>query len=140
MSTKRIGNIGEAKTLYEFVKHKIPVYIPYGDNEKADLIAEFNDKLNKIQIKTAEKCEDGYYIVDLRSCKNHKTTPEVYKYTANDIDYFSVVCVERDVMCLVPISDVEGATSITIRYAESKNKQHKNIRNEADYTIDKFIK
>lgn len=52
MNNKRIGNIGEAKALAKFVELGIPVYIPFGDNESADLIAEFNGKLNKIQCKT----------------------------------------------------------------------------------------
>ena len=52
MTTKQLGNIGEAKALSKFVEMNIPVYVAFGDNEKADLIAEFNGKLNKIQVKT----------------------------------------------------------------------------------------
>lgn len=48
MNTKNVGNVGEAITLAEFVKRGIPVYIPFGENERADLVAEFNGKLNKI--------------------------------------------------------------------------------------------
>ena len=40
MNSKRIGNIGEAKVLAKFVEMGMPVYIPFGDNEKADLVAE----------------------------------------------------------------------------------------------------
>lgn len=40
------------KTLSKFVELGIPVYIPFGDTESADLIAEFGGKLNKIQCKT----------------------------------------------------------------------------------------
>ena len=53
MNSKRLGNIGEAKAIAAFVENQIPVYIPFGDNEKADLIAEFNGKLNKIQLKSS---------------------------------------------------------------------------------------
>ena len=55
MTTKQLGNIGEAKVLAKFVELQVPVYIPFGDNEKADLVAEFNGKLNKIQVKTSEE-------------------------------------------------------------------------------------
>lgn len=48
MNTKSIGNIGESVTITEFVKRGISVYLPFGENEKADLIADFNGKLNKI--------------------------------------------------------------------------------------------
>jgi hypothetical protein len=67
MNSKRIGNLGEAKVLCKFVELGIPVYLPFGDNEKADLIADFNGKLNKIQIKTSKKAEDGKMIFDLNS-------------------------------------------------------------------------
>ena len=42
MDTKGVGNIGEAKVLCKFVELGIPVYLPFGDNERSDLIAEFN--------------------------------------------------------------------------------------------------
>ena len=59
MTTKQLGNIGEAKALAKFVELQIPVYIPFGDNEKSDLIADFNGKLNKIQVKTSEEWIDS---------------------------------------------------------------------------------
>ena len=46
MNSKRIGNIGEAITLAKFVEKGIGVYVPFGDNEKIDLIIELN-KLSK---------------------------------------------------------------------------------------------
>ena len=48
MNTKSIGNIGEAKALCKFIEYHIPVYLPFGDNERSDLIAELNGKLNRI--------------------------------------------------------------------------------------------
>lgn len=51
---------------------QIPVYIPFGDNERADLIAEFNGKFQKIQVKTSEKCEDGKVTFSLVSSTVHR--------------------------------------------------------------------
>mgnify|MGYP000968812955 FL=1 len=48
MNSKEIGSIGEAKALLEFQKHHVSVSIPWGDNQRYDMIAEFNGKLNKI--------------------------------------------------------------------------------------------
>lgn len=48
MNSKDKGNIGEAIVLAEFTKRQIQVAIPFGDNARYDLIAEFNGKLNKI--------------------------------------------------------------------------------------------
>ena len=49
MNSKRIGNIGEAAALMKFVEIGIPVYLPFGDNEKADLlVGELYDICEKI--------------------------------------------------------------------------------------------
>lgn len=39
MNSKQIGNIGEAKVLSKFIELGFPVYIPFGDNEKAESTA-----------------------------------------------------------------------------------------------------
>lgn len=67
MTTKQLGNIGEAKALAKLVSMNVPVYVGFGDNEKADLVAEFNGKLNKLQVKTSEKFEDNQFTVSLKS-------------------------------------------------------------------------
>ena len=54
----------------------IPIYIPFGDDEKADLIAEFDGKLNKIQVKTSIKSKNGCSIFDLTSSTAHRTNGE----------------------------------------------------------------
>ena len=48
MNTSQLGNIGEVRVLSEFVKLGVPCYLPYGDGNRYDLIADFNGKLNKI--------------------------------------------------------------------------------------------
>ena len=138
MDTKRIGNIGEAKVLCKFVELGIPVYIPFGDNEKADLIADFNGKLNKIQIKTSIKAEDGKMIFDLTSSTLHRKNGEKHIYTNNEIDYFACYNIERDKIFLININDAPN-TTITIRYEKPKNNQTQGIKFEQEYLIDNIL-
>lgn len=138
MNSKRIGNIGEAKALCKFVELGIPVYIPFGDNEKADLIAEFNGKLNKIQVKTSQKAEDGKMIFDLTSSTQHRKNGEKHIYTDNEIDYFVCYNIQRDKIFLIPVNKTPS-TKITIRYEKSKNNQIQNIKFEEDYLIDNVL-
>lgn len=138
MNSKRIGNIGEAKVLCKFVELGIPVYVPFGENEASDLVADFNGKLNRIQVKTSIEAKDGSYSVDLRSCKNHKTTPETHHYTADEIDYFATYNIARDVVCLIPIADAPKSV-ITLRYEKPNNGQVKGIRFESDYILENII-
>lgn len=138
MNSKRIGNIGEAKALCKFVELGIPVYIPFGDNEKADLIAEFNGKLNKIQVKTSQKAEDGKMIFDLTSSTQHRKNGEKHIYTDDEIDYFVCYNIQRDKIFLIPVNETPN-TRITIRYEKSKNNQIQNIKFEEDYLIDNVL-
>ena len=66
-NTSAIGNIGQAKVLSKFVELGIPVYTPFGEGYTVDLIAEFNGKLNRIQIKTTENIHDNSYMLSMNS-------------------------------------------------------------------------
>ena len=138
MNSKKIGNIGEAKVLSKFVELGIPVYLPFGDNEKADLIAEFNGKLNRIQVKTSIKAEDGKMIFDLTSSTIHRKNGNKHIYTEKEIEYFACYNIERDKIFLININDAPN-TTITIRYEKPKNNQIQGIKFEEDYLIDNIL-
>lgn len=138
MNSKSIGNIGEAKVLCKFVELGIPVYVPFGDNEKADLVADFNGKLNRIQVKTSFKAEDGKMIFDLTSSTLHRKNGIKHIYTSEEIDYFACYNVTRDKIFLIPI-DNTPKTSITIRYEKPKNNQSKGIIFEEQYLIENVL-
>ncbi len=139
MNSKSIGNIGEAKVLCKFVELGIPVYVPFGDNEKADLIAEFNGKLNKIQVKTSVKAENGVMKFSLVSSTLHCTKGVRHIYNATEIDYFACYNVTRDVILLISIDDAP-TSGLNIRYDNPKNGQKSNIKYEKDYLIDNILK
>ena len=98
MNTKRLGNIGEIKTIAKLVEMQIPVYQAFGDIEKADLVAEFNGKLNKIQVKTSEVFSDGQFIVDLKSSTIRNKVNYYHKYSADEIDYFAIYNLGADML------------------------------------------
>lgn len=137
MDTKGIGNIGEAKVLCKFVELGIPVYLPFGDNERSDLIADFNGKLNRIQVKTSVKAENGKMIFDLTSSTTHRSNGVRHKYTDNEIDFFACYNIARDKIFLVPVDEPRSA--ITIRYEKPKNNQILGINFEDDYLIENIL-
>jgi hypothetical protein len=139
LNTKQIGNIGESAVLAKFCQKGIPVYQSFGDNEKADLIAEFHGKLNKIQVKTCLHTTNGCseFHIDWKQMTNG-SRHRAY-YTSSDIDYFALYSVERDKIFLVPIQDVLNKDSIIIRFQKPKNNQLKGIIFEDTYFIDNVI-
>ena len=138
MNSKNIGNIGEVKVLAKFVELGIPVYLPFGDNEKADLIADFNGKLNKIQVKTSIKAQDGKMIFDLTSSTIHRKNGVKHIYTSDEIDYFACYNIDRDKIFLIDINEAPN-TTITIRYEKPKNNQIQGIKFEEDYLFENVL-
>ena len=88
--------------------------MPYGDGSEIDLIAYFNGKLNRIQIKSCSSIassgamewkvtrQDGYH--------GSRT-----QYDLSNIDYFAFYCLETDIVCLVPFDENFPTSCISIR-------------------------
>lgn len=138
MNSKAIGNIGEAKALLEFLKFNIPVSIPWGDNQRYDMIAEFNGKLNKIQIKVCNCEENGSIICTCRSSYNHTTNKRLRKYE-NDVDYFVFYNQPRDIIALVPINEIGNKATIHLRVVPSRNNQKANTKSFYDFSFEKIL-
>jgi hypothetical protein len=139
MNSKMKGDISEARALFEFLKLGVPVSLPYGDNQRYDMIAEFNGKLNRIQVKTANQEENGSIICRCASSTNHTTNKREDVYT-NQIDYFVFYNQKRDLIALVPIEETRGAKTIHLRIEPTKNNQKEGIRFFKDFSFKKFIK
>lgn len=130
MNTVQLGNLGEAIVLSEFLKYGIQCYLPYGDGSRVDLIADFNGKLNKIQIKCCEKS-----INDTMTWKVGGGGHIIYKQ--DEIDYFVLCCVKEQIVCLVPFSNQRS--SITIRIGDSKDIRY-NTHFYTEYLLEKLLK
>ncbi len=130
------GNIGESAILFEFVKRQIPVAIPYGDNERYDLIAEFDGKLNKIQVKYCgeESGNDGV-LCPCASSYNHTSTRQGWENYAGEVDYFCFWIASDELALIVPMSEIGDKKSITFKRTPAKNGQK--VRLMQDYTFDK---
>lgn len=113
------------------------MYIQFGDTEKADFIADFYGKLNRIQVKTTERLskDKRSFCVSLCSIttKNGKQIRTIYD--KKDVDYFAIYCIELDITILYPN---DGNTeSLCVRVLPSQNNQTKNIHNVCEYTFEK---
>ena len=139
MNSKDKGNIGEALALAEFIKYGIAVSIPYGDNARYDLVADFNGKLNKIQVKYCNQkiSENNSIVCPCASSTNH-TTNKHYTTYENDIDYFVFYLAEWNELLLVPIEKIGTKKSIMFRMDKPKNNQY-NCNLVKDYTFDKIL-
>ena len=135
MNNKSKGQISEARALYEFQKYGIPVCIPWGDNERYDLIAEFDNKFNRIQIKTCNEEQNGSIVCYTRSSTNHTTNKNLIDYVGQ-IDYFVFVNHTYDLIAIVPIEEIGNNKQIRLRIEPTKNNQTKGTRFFKDYSFE----
>ena len=139
MNSKDKGNIGEAILLAKLIEKKVQVSIPFGDNARYDLIADFNGKLNRIQVKyCGQLTENDSFVCPCASSTNHTTNKHLSTYE-NDVDYMAFYLVAINQMLLVPIEELKGKKSITFRVSPPKNGQRIGINLVEDYLLDKII-
>lgn len=137
MNNKAIGTIGEQAVILEFTRIGVQVYTPIGDNCAVDLVAEFNRKLNKIQVKTSVNSEEKSYSCHLTKNFLHVNNAGREKYTSDEVDYFALYNLNRKIPVLIPFSEVENQKYITIRFEEKGNNQNK-VFKEEDYLFEKI--
>lgn len=139
MNTSQLGNIGEVRVLSEFVKLGVPCYVPYGDGNTVDLIAQFNNKLNRIQIKTTTSLNKAG-AMEWKVTRQDGYHGQKAQYNVNDIDYFAFYCLETDIVCLVPFDENFPTTTLSIRLDNYTGNRLSTMRFVKDYQISNFIK
>ncbi len=137
MNSKDKGDLSEAKALFEFQKHHIPVLIPWGDNLRYDMVIELNNSFYRVQVKTANEIKNGAVKCYARSSTNHTTNKHLQSYV-NDVDFFVFYNQNLDKIALVPIKDIGDKKNISLRIEPPKNHQ-KNLKYFDDYSFDKIL-
>lgn len=131
---KKIGTIGEAKTLAKFSEYGIDCYLPFNENTKSDIIADINGKLTRIQIKTSNQIDHNSLVVSIRQSGNK----EVYSNT--DVDYFVIYNMIDDELYMITFDDIKNSIgksiSIKIRYTRAV---HKDTLQNKDIMIDDVL-
>lgn len=102
------------------------------------MVAEFNGKLNRIQVKTANEEVNGSIRCYCRSSKNHTTNKSLDTYE-NDVDYFVFYNQIRDIIALVPIEIIGNCKTISLRIEPTANGQTTGIKFFKDFNFDNII-
>ena len=131
-----IGKLGEAQVLTKFIELGIQVYFPFGEGSSVDLIAEFNGKSNRIQVKSTEKDNNGTLIFSICSTTLQEGGKiQKHIYSTNEIDYFALYSSVTDEVYLLPIKEAP-TKKFSLRYKEPySSKSHK----AEDYLLTNFL-
>ena len=104
------------------------VLLPFGDNERYDLVIDEDGTFTRIQCKTG-RLRNGVIVVKTCSYGRDGSTKKDYIGSA---DKFGIYCPENDKTYLVPVSEV-GSRGVYLRIDPPKNNQINNIRWAKDY-------
>ncbi len=120
-NTKKQGDIGESRAIYEYTRLGWVVCKPLCDSAKYDLIIERDGILKRVQVKTSHLKSSGVCEVGLRTTGGNQSFHTVRNREENDYDELFVLINTGD--CWIVPSDKLGINSITI--TSSKFSEYK---------------
>lgn len=141
MNTQGIGNAGLAIVVAEFQKLGIQTYLPFGDGAKADLIADFNGKLQRVQVKSTSIIDTTHFQYTIKTTTHYalknKYVQDIH-YKEEEVDYFAMICLERARPILIPANLIRHLNAISIHYYRPLNNQS-NVLFESDFLFEEQI-
>lgn len=130
MNKTQIGDYSEQLFVLYCLKNEIPICKPIGNNLPYDFVIEVEDKLLKIQVKTAYHTANSpefSYTFNTRSCSKNYSEVTNSNYIGK-IDYFAVVNQELNKpICFIPI-DKAAKGSMSIYYGDNPKPQQNDYK------------
>lgn len=137
MHPKQVGDTSEVHILAAFIEAGIPVAVPWGENQRYDLVVEAEDgRLLKVQCKTARLSEDGAkLIVPLRSVNYWKKDESSIRTYEGQVDFIAAWSSETKKVYIVQ----PGKSEIYLRLKPTKNNVKRNVKWAKDYEFNKTL-
>jgi PD-(D/E)XK endonuclease len=139
MTPSQKGAAAEAEIAAAAIRLRLHVLRPLGEGGRYDLAIDVGEKLLRIQCKWASRRKD----VLTALCTTSRYTPHGYKrttYTADEIDAVAVYAPDTDKCYLIPVDEVEGHATISLRLAPTRNNQTQLVRWAKDYELEDVMK
>lgn len=122
MDSHRKGDLTEAIVISELKCRSIPVSLPFGDNERYDLVLETpNSEFLRVQVKTGW-LSDGKVEFHARS-QHTNSTGNTYKSYDDDVDFFAVFCHELETLYLVREDEFKSSISLRVEEPKVENRR-----------------
>lgn len=137
LSSHFIGEITEQQVAIEFLKLGILISKPLVQSSKYDFVADINNKLYKIQVKTCSLKEDSY--LEFATSTSHTNTKGTVNltYSEKDVDFFATIYENQ---CYLVPFNVCGKRTQRLRLVPTKNNQTKGITFAKDFLLEDMIK
>jgi hypothetical protein len=139
-SLKQKGDLAELKVAADLIERGCRISIPFGEDSDYDLIADYDGRLHRIQVKFTRS--DGRIV--LVRCRSHSITKGKIRttkhYTSSMVDWIAVYdcATERCYYCSSGELGEEGRSMLHLRLQPARNGQRQGIRDAVDYTEPDF--
>ena len=131
-NTKDKGDETEARIIHELIAHGYSVSIPFGDNDKYDIVVDDDGELYRVQCKTAWTNKD-----DTMRFNTHSQTTKEGKYHENvyhgEVDSFLVRYPKNERMHWI---DIDEATEQKMELRFDSDIDHPSINWATEYEFD----
>ena len=133
--TNRIGEISESAIITRFLQLGYVVLIPYGGNQRYDLVIEDSEgQFWRVQCKSA-RIDEGNTVLQFDTA-NHNVTGKnrQNRHYRGQCDYFAVYSEKLNKVYLIPVEQV-GEARANLRLMTPKNKNQYGYRMARDYEL-----
>src|SRR5579864_8815593 len=132
-NTKRKGDISELRVMLALVAAGYRVAIPFGEDQRYELIIEKDNVLSRVQVKTG-RLRKGVVLFNCFSSHTHRGGAACRMYTG-EVEYFGVYCPDTDSVYLLPLADIAVQRG-TLRVVPAKHGQTKKMRWANDFLLE----
>ena len=127
-----IGHRSEAAILAELVKRGYHVLIPFGVNQRYDLVLESAGRFLKVQCKTG-RLRNGVIQFSAMSIQSNTRRTKIRGYRG-EVDLFVVYCPDNGGIYVIPADEIPP-TGVHLRVNPPRNGQRKRVRWARDYEL-----
>ena len=136
--TLSIGMMTELECIKAFIELGYHCSIPYGDCARYDVIVDIDNKLYRVQCKTARWSTDTSQketAFEIAARTTTTNTKQIIRktYSENEVDFFYTYFNGKSY--LVPISEIAGKTAFRWRYEYPPTGQKQGIHIAKDYEL-----
>jgi len=114
--TIKLGKAGESRVISDLLFKGCHVYPNSDESNRVDMVAEYNNKLYRLQIKTYTKLHPRDNHAELKFYQNRDIND---KYTKADVDYMVFYVIPMGCILYIPIEDTSRNNSITLSGVKS---------------------
>src|SRR5690349_7763599 len=131
---KRKGDLAELKVAADLIDRGCRLSIPFGEDCNYDLIADYEGRLHRVQVKYA--CSDGHMV--LIRCRSHSLTKGKVRatklYTSKMVDWIAAYDRTSDCCYYCPSWELgDGRAELRLRLQPARNGQRIGIREAKAY-------